>query len=89
MTAFCPVTHQPDFYTVKIQYAPNEQCIESKSLKLYLQSFRGEGKFAEQLASEIAQDIHVQVRPDWVRVVLTQHVRGGIELKAIATVGEM
>ena len=58
VTSLCPVTGQPDWETVVIEFAPNEYCIESKSLKLYLWSYREEGMFCEALAARIAQDVH-------------------------------
>ncbi|MCC6456139.1 MAG: preQ(1) synthase [Caldilineaceae bacterium] len=84
LTTFCPVTHQPDFNTVKIEYQPNHKCIESKSLKLYLWSFRDECAFCEALAAEMAQDIFAATEPHWCRVTITQNVRGGIVTEAVA-----
>ena len=57
LTSFCPVTAQTDFYRVEIEYVPDAFCVESKSLKLYLWSFRDEQMFAEQLSAMIAQDL--------------------------------
>ncbi len=54
LTSFCPVTQQPDFNRIVIEFAPRNLCVESKSLKLYLWSFRNEAKFAETLAGEMA-----------------------------------
>lgn len=84
VTAFCPITKQPDFYTVTIEYHPNELCIESKSLKLYLMHFRNEYVFAEALAVEIKNKVLDTIKPRscWVRV--TQKSRGGIVIKAEA-----
>jgi 7-cyano-7-deazaguanine reductase len=84
LTTFCPVTHQPDFNTIKIEYQPNQKCIESKSLKLYLWSFRDECAFCEALAAEMAQDIFAATEPHWCRVTITQNVRGGIVIEAVA-----
>lgn len=83
LTAHCPVTNQPDFYEFKIEYTPYELCIESKSLKLYIMSFRDRQAFAEQLCLEIAEYIDKQIKPLWVKVTLTQQVRGGIQLQAV------
>lgn len=80
LTAFCPVTHQPDFYNLTIEYVPALLCIESKSLKLYLQTFRESAQFAEHLAHEIATDIFNACRPRWVNVTVQQQRRGGLEL---------
>jgi len=84
LTSFCPVTHQPDFNQVVIEFAPDKLCVESKSLKLYLWSFREEAKFAEALAGEIANDIFSAIQPNWVKVTLTQNIRGGLQLTATA-----
>lgn len=80
----CPVTSQPDFSSLEIEYEPDGHCIESKSLKLYLWSFRERAVFAEQLAVEIADEVHRATNPKWTRVVVTQHVRGGIVTQATA-----
>lgn len=84
LTTFCPVTNQPDFNTIKIEYRPKQKCIESKSLKLYLWSYRDEHAFCEALAAQIAQDIFAATEPHWCRVTITQNVRGGIVTEAIA-----
>lgn len=80
-TAVCPITGQPDLYNVEISYNPDEWCIESKSLKLYLWTFRNEGAFVEQLASTIAEDVMTYIHPHFVRVTLVQKARGGIEIR--------
>lgn len=84
LTTFCPVTHQPDFNTIKIEYQPDQKCIESKSLKLYLWSYRDERAFCEALTAQIAQDIVDATAPHWCRVTITQNVRGGIVVEAVA-----
>mgnify|MGYP001448813913 CR=1 FL=1 len=86
VTSICPVTGQPDWETVTIEYAPDQACIESKSLKLYLWSFREEGVFCEALAAQIAKDIAAACQPFWVEVTVTQKPRGGIKLVAKARV---
>jgi 7-cyano-7-deazaguanine reductase len=86
LTSLCPLTGQPDFNTIEIDYEPNEKCIESRSLKLYLWSFRDKGAFVEQLAAEIAGEVHRVAQPRQVRVTITQHVRGGIVTEATAQV---
>jgi len=87
VTSLCPVTGQPDWETVVIEYAPDKHCIESKSLKLYLWSFREEGVFCEALASQIAEDIFAACRPFWCRVNVIQKPRGGIRITATAAAG--
>jgi len=80
LTCSCPVTGQPDFYNVIINYRPKEKCVESKSLKLYLMTFRDTSMYAEALSVKIAQDIHEAVAPVSLTVTLTQQVRGGLTL---------
>lgn len=80
----CPVTGQPDLATVVIDYAPADWCVESKSLKLFLWSFRDRAVFAEALAVEIADEIMRTARPLRVVVTLTQRPRGGITVEATA-----
>ncbi len=84
VTAMCPVTGQPDLYTVDIDYRPGERCIESKSLKLYLQSFRNEGVFCEDLADTILRDVAHAVSPVDCTVTVVQKARGGISIQATA-----
>lgn len=88
VTALCPVTGQPDQYRVGISYAPNELCLESKTLKLYLQSFRMKGLFCEKFASTIADDIFKILKPKGVSVVVVQTPRGGVSIIANASKGE-
>lgn len=85
VTAMCPVTGQPDFYTVAISYTPGLSCIESKSLKLYFQSFRNEGVFCEALAARILGDIEAAAAPVGCTVTVTQKPRGGITITATAS----
>jgi 7-cyano-7-deazaguanine reductase len=84
LTSMCPVTGQPDLASVEISYRPDRWCVESKSLKLYLWSFRDRAVFVEQLAAEIADEIALTAEPREVRVVVTQRPRGGIEVQATA-----
>ena len=84
LTSICPVTNQPDFSTVVIAYRPDVVCLETKSLKLYLWSFRNTHIFGEGLASEIAEDIFNVLQPNWLDVEIRQGVRGGIRLTAKA-----
>lgn len=84
VTSFCPVTHQPDFATVEIIYWPGEKCIETKSLKLYLQTFRDEAIFCEDLAAQIARDMGAATDAHHLIVTVKQHKRGGIETEATA-----
>jgi len=84
VTSLCPVTGQPDFSTVVLEYKPRDYCLESKSLKLYLWSFRDEGLFCESLASRVAKDVMEALRPYWCRVTVIQRPRGGIRITATA-----
>ncbi|MFQ5419445.1 MAG: preQ(1) synthase [Anaerolineae bacterium] len=86
LTSFCPVTGQPDFNTVTIEFAPDQLCVESKSLKLYLWTFRDEQIFGEGLAGTIAQDIFDALNPFYVKVILEQGIRGGLQMTAVAEV---
>lgn len=85
VTSLCPVTGQPDWETVRIEFEPGPWCIESKSLKLYLWSFREEGAFCEALSAKIAQDVFEACKPAWVTVTITQKPRGGITITATST----
>ena len=86
LIAACPVTDQPDFYSIDIEYTPVDRCIETKSLKLYLRTFDGVGIFAEHLAPRIAGHLAGAVGTP-VTVVLEQGVRGGITTSVTATAG--
>jgi 7-cyano-7-deazaguanine reductase len=87
VASICPVTGQPDVTSVIIDYAPRDRCVESKSLKLYLWSFRDRAVFAEALAVEIATEIMRATEAVGVRVVATQHVRGGIVTECTSELG--
>ena len=84
VTANCPVTNQPDWYTVEICYTPNRVCVESKTLKLYLQSFRNRGLFCEAFANTIATDLYNALSPETISVTVTQKPRGGVSIIATA-----
>ncbi len=84
-TSVCPKTGQPDFGTVSIRYTPHERCIESRSLKYYLWSYRTEPAFCEALAARIADDIVYAIDPQWVDVEVEQASRGGIQITARAS----
>jgi 7-cyano-7-deazaguanine reductase len=86
LAAVCPITGQPDLYVVSIEYSPKERCLESKSLKLYLNAFRNEGAFCEALAVKIRDDVAeaLGLGADDVTVTLEQKARGGITITATA-----
>jgi len=86
LVAMCPVTNQPDMYVATIEYEPEGLCLESKSLKLYLASFRNEGAFCEALAVQIRDDVAeaLELPHEKVHVTLKQKPRGGITIVASA-----
>lgn len=77
-TCLCPLTGQPDFAHFKIIYVPGEKCVELKSLKLYLWSYRNEGAFHEKVTNQILTDLVAAVSPRWMEVRGEWFVRGGI-----------
>jgi 7-cyano-7-deazaguanine reductase len=77
-TCLCPLTGQPDFARIRIEYVPAELCVELKSLKLYLWSYRDEGAFHEAVTNRILDDLVAAVRPRRLKVVGDFAVRGGI-----------
>jgi 7-cyano-7-deazaguanine reductase len=77
-TCLCPKTGQPDFATLTIEYVPDELCIELKSLKLYIWSFRDQGAFHEAVTNQILNDLVTACRPQFMRVLARFNVRGGI-----------
>jgi 7-cyano-7-deazaguanine reductase len=85
VTSLCPVTGQPDWETVTIEYVPDCLCIESKSLKLYFWSLREEGVFCEALAAQIASAVYDAAQPHRCTVTVVQKPRGGITITAIAS----
>jgi 7-cyano-7-deazaguanine reductase len=84
LVAVCPVTGQPDMYVATIEYSPGPLCLESKSLKLYLNGYRNEGAFCEALAVRIRADVAeaLELPAEKVRVTLRQKARGGISITA-------
>jgi len=77
-TCLCPITGQPDFATIKIRYVPDRLCVELKSLKLYLWSFRNEGTFHEAVTNRILDDLLTAIQPRLATVEGHFLVRGGI-----------
>jgi 7-cyano-7-deazaguanine reductase len=77
-TCVCPRTGQPDFATIRIRYVPAERCVELKSLKLYLWSFRDQGTFHEAVTNRILDDLVRALQPKALTVVGDFNVRGGI-----------
>ena len=77
-TCLCPITGQPDFATLYLDYIPETRCVELKSLKLYIWSFRDDGKFHEAVTNEILDDIVHAIAPRYARLTARFWVRGGI-----------
>lgn len=77
-TSLCPKTGQPDFATVSINYSPDELCVEMKSLKLYLQSFRNEGHFYEEITNMVHKDLLKVLDPLVLQTVFSFNARGGM-----------
>lgn len=84
-TCRCPVTGQPDWATIRIEYRPGDRGVETKSLKLYLETFREEGIFHEHLATRIRDDLVAALEPVMLKVTVDFNVRGGIALAASST----
>ncbi len=83
-TCLCPRTGQPDFATLELEYVPDRLCVELKSLKLYIWSFRERGAFHEAVTNEIAAHLHEAVRPRFLRLTARFNVRGGICTSVVA-----
>ena len=87
-TCLCPKTGQPDFATIRITYVPMATCVELKSLKLYLWSFRDEGCFHEAVTNQILDDLVTATAPRYMRVEGDFLVRGGIHTVVVAEHGK-
>jgi 7-cyano-7-deazaguanine reductase len=83
-SCLCPKTGQPDFATIRLEYVPGERCVELKSLKLYIWSFRSRGAFHEAVTNEILADLVAAMAPRFLRVLAEFNVRGGIYTTVIA-----
>lgn len=83
-TALCPITGQPDFGTITVSYVPDKLIVESKSLKLYLWSFRQEGHFHEEVVNRILDDLVRAVKPRSMQVKGAFNARGGIAITVVA-----
>jgi len=83
-TCLCPKTGQPDFATLHIEYVPDRLCVELKSLKLYVWSFRDEGAFHEAVTNRILDDLVQATRPRFMRLTADFNVRGGIYTMVVA-----
>jgi 7-cyano-7-deazaguanine reductase len=83
-TCLCPKTGQPDFATLKLEYVPDQRCVELKSLKLYIWSFRDRGAFHEAVTNEILRDLAAATEPRFMRLTADFYVRGGIYTVVVA-----
>jgi 7-cyano-7-deazaguanine reductase len=83
-TCLCPRTGQPDFATLELEYVPAQLCVELKSLKLYVWSFRDRGAFHEAVTNEIADHLNAAVQPRFLRLTARFNVRGGIYTTVVA-----
>ena len=83
-TCLCPKTGQPDFATLLLDYVPDKLCVELKSLKLYIWSYRGEGGFHEAVTNKILDDLVKATRPRFMRLTAKFFVRGGIFTTVVA-----
>jgi 7-cyano-7-deazaguanine reductase len=83
-TCLCPRTGQPDFATLFLDYVPDRKCVELKSLKLYIWSFRNEGAFHEAIANRICDDLVKLLSPRYLRLAARFFVRGGIFTSVVA-----
>lgn len=86
-TCLCPVTHQPDYATIKIRYIPDAKLVESKSLKLYFTSFRNHGTFHEDVVNTIADDLIKLLEPRYLEVEGLFKARGGISIVPFVNYG--
>ena len=84
-TCLCPMTGQPDFATLVLDYVPDRLCVELKALKLYIWSFRDEGAFHEAVTNRIAGDLITALDPRYLEVEGDFYVRGGISTKVKVT----
>jgi 7-cyano-7-deazaguanine reductase len=83
-TCLCPLTGQPDFATLELDYVPDRRCVELKSLKQYIWSYRNEGAFHEAVTHRILDDLTRVLRPRYLRLVARFNVRGGIFTTVVA-----
>ncbi|MGB5397704.1 MAG: preQ(1) synthase [Gammaproteobacteria bacterium] len=83
-TCLCPKTGQPDFATLELEYVPEKSCIELKSLKMYIWSFRDEGAFHEAVTNQILEDLVAACAPRFMRLSAEFNVRGGVYTSVIA-----
>lgn len=83
-TCLCPVTGQPDFGTLYLEYIPDTQCVELKSLKLYIWSYRDQGAYHEAVTNQIVEDLVNKLAPRYLRLTAKFNVRGGLYTTVVA-----
>ena len=83
-TSVCPRTGQPDFGEIIVEYCPDKLCIELKSLKFYMQSYRNKGIFYEALTNDILDDLSRECKPRWMKITSRFTPRGGISTEIVA-----
>ncbi len=83
-TCLCPMTGQPDFATLYLDYVPDRRCIELKSLKIYIWSYRDQGAFHEAVTNKILDDLAAACAPRYMRISAEFNVRGGLYTKVVA-----
>ncbi len=83
-TCLCPITGQPDFATIQLEYIADQRCLELKSLKLHFWSYRDQGAFHEAVTNQILSDLVAAISPRFMRVSAEFNVRGGIYTQVIA-----
>lgn len=79
-TCLCPVTGQPDFATIRVEYIPDQLIVESKSFRLYIWSYRNEGVFHEHVTNTILDDLVKTLDPHWCKVTGIFNIRGGVDI---------
>lgn len=87
-TSVCPKTGHPDFGEITIQYRPDKLCLELKSLKFYMQSYRNRGIFYEKLTNDILDDLSAACKPRWMKITSCFTPRGGITTEVVAEIGQ-
>lgn len=83
-TCLCPITGQPDFAALQLEYVPDRRCVELKSLKLYIWSYRNEGAFHEAVTNRMLNDLVAACEPRFMRLTAEFYVRGGIYTTVVA-----
>ena len=82
-TCLCPLTGQPDFASIEIEYVPDQLCLELKALKLYFWSYRDQGAFHEAVTNQILSDLLAAISPRFIRVSAEFNVRGGVYTRVV------